>query len=109
MDKDNMTADDSLGIAVLPLSSLLFAEDVDPFKGQWPPPLNSAQSSSNGATLPSYQPVPRAQALFYAPVILEGVHKGFLRGHVALQPEPVLSIEALWDARNLSLHLKHRT
>jgi hypothetical protein len=52
--------------------------------------------------------VPRAQALFHAPILLDGIHKGFLRGHVVLQPEPVLSMESLWDARNLSLHLKHR-
>ncbi len=108
MDKDLMMADDFLGMAVVPLRSLLFAEGINPFKGQWP--QTNVASLSSGATSPtsSHQPMQHAEALFHAPVYLEGVPKGFLRGHVNLQPEPVISIESLWDARSIILQFNRR-
>ncbi len=98
-------SDDFLGMAVVPLSTLLFAEEINPFKGMWAP--TNIASIPSGATSSSYQPVQRAQALFRAPVILGGVPKGFLRGHIVLQQEPPLLIESLWEARGMSLHHKH--
>ena len=52
MDRDTMSADDALGVAIVPLGRLIFAEGVDPFAGAWAP------------TAPGESAVPRAQALF---------------------------------------------
>ena len=85
-----MSADDLLGVAIIPLSHLLFAEDIDPFAGVWPPaPVSGG-------------PV-RVQALFRAPIVLSGIHRGFLRGKLALSPDVQVPLKNFWAGRGLKL------
>lgn len=91
MDRDTMSADDALGVAIVPLGRLIFAEGVDPFAGAWAP------------TAPGESAVPRAQALFRAPVILGGVHHGFIRGCLVLSPDAPIPLVNFWAGRGLKL------
>lgn len=91
MDRDQLSADDLLGVAILPLSHLLFAEEVDPFSGQWAP------------IMPGESAVARAPALFRAPVILGGIHQGYVRGSLVISADAPIPIASFWAGRGLKL------
>jgi len=88
MDRDMVSADDEIGVAVVPLSSLIFPPNFDPFEGKWPPGSSPA----------------RVQALFSVPVLHQGKQQGQLRGRISMGPELYPQpIESIWQGRYLSI------